>query len=429
MKKKLIWHFFKLFTNLKTAVCLLLLIAFSSIIGTIIEQDKSLEFYQLHYPLSGIFSWKFIKLFALDHLYTSWWFLFLLFMFSLALISCTFSIQFPLLKISRQWQFYKHKYQFNRLNVNRELKNIPLSLCISDLNQINYSVFHQKNQIYSYKGLFGRVGPIIVHFSIILILSGTVVSSFSAFVCQEVVPKGEFFHLQNLITSNYFSFIPQNILGKVHNFWINYNSDGSINQFFSYIELQNSNGQLLQEKLISVNTPLNYKGLSIYQTDWNIISIRLKIGNNILQLPCKLIQSDNRSRLWTVYLPINSSFNTGCLIVVSGLTNNLSIYNLKGEFLFSILLSQLFYFHNVPIVFLDIFASTGLQIKSDLGIPIVYSGFLLLIISIILSYINYSQIWFSVNLSSSLVGGNTNRSFLNFEEDLWFIESSKKEYL
>nr|YP_009369974.1 cytochrome c biogenesis protein ccs1 [Boldia erythrosiphon]ARO90662.1 cytochrome c biogenesis protein ccs1 [Boldia erythrosiphon] len=433
MKKKITWLLFKLLTNLKTAIVLLLLIASFSIVGTIIEQDKSLEFYQFHYssvsPLFGIALWQFIKLFGIDHIYTSLWFLVLLLLFSLSLASCTFSIQFPLLKISKQWYFYKYQYQFNRLNLTRTLRKIPISICISNLNKINYSVFQQKKKLYGYKGLLGRLSPIIVHLSIILILSGTIISIFTSFVCQQIVPRGEVFHLQNLTVSKYFSFIPQNTIGKVHNFWIDYNTDGSISQFFSDIELQNSNGELLQRKTISVNTPLIYKNLSIYQTDWNIVSVQLKLGNNILQLPCNFVQSDNSSRLWTVYLPITSSLDRGYIFIISGAHKILFAYNLKGELLFSILLNQLFYLHNVPIIFLDIFTSTGLQIKSDFGIPVIYFGFLLLIISIIFSYINYCQLWFSLTPLFLLVGGNTNRSFLNFEEDLWFIENSVNKYL
>ena len=45
------------------------------------------------------------------------------------------------------------------------------------------------------------------------------------------------------------------------------------------------------------------------------------------------------------------------------------------------------------IEFCDYITATGLQIKSDPGIPVIYLGFFFLLISIISSYISYSQVW------------------------------------
>ena len=65
----------------------------------------------------------------------------------------------------------------------------------------------------------------------------------------------------------------------------------------------------------------------------------------------------------------------------------------------------------------DFITGTGLQLKSDLGIGIVYFSFLLLMISIYVSFFTYSQIWL-VELSENIeIGGNSNRSVLFFQED------------
>ena len=46
-----------------------------------------------------------------------------------------------------------------------------------------------------------------------------------------------------------------------------------------------------------------------------------------------------------------------------------------------------------PITLMDILSSTGLEIKADPGIVLIYFGFLFLMISTLISYITYSQIW------------------------------------
>ena len=47
-------QFFRLIADLRFSMCLLLVIAFSSIIGTVIEQNQSIETYKLLYPLNNL---------------------------------------------------------------------------------------------------------------------------------------------------------------------------------------------------------------------------------------------------------------------------------------------------------------------------------------------------------------------------------------
>ena len=60
MKQRLL----RLLADLRFAIAILLIISLVSIIGTIIEQDQSIEIYKLNYPLTnklfGIFSWDII---------------------------------------------------------------------------------------------------------------------------------------------------------------------------------------------------------------------------------------------------------------------------------------------------------------------------------------------------------------------------------
>ena len=68
-----------------------------------------------------------------------------------------------------------------------------------------------------------------------------------------------------------------------------------------------------------------------------------------------------------------------------------------------------------PITLLEIISSTGLQIKTDPGIPVIYLGFLFLMISTLISYITYSQIWIIQKNQKLFIGGTTNRAIFDFE--------------
>lgn len=184
MKQK----FFRLLADLRFSIFILLLISLCSIVGTIIEQDQSIEIYKINYPLTnpvfGILSWDRILFFGLDHVYKTWWFLTLILLFGCSLILCSFFQQLPSLKIARRCQFFRTKSSFYKLKISTILNDFSFNKILSRLKNRQYSVFQQKSIVYSYKGLIGRIAPIIVHFSMILILVGTIGGSVFGFKAQ-----------------------------------------------------------------------------------------------------------------------------------------------------------------------------------------------------------------------------------------------------
>ncbi len=68
-------------SSLKIAILLLFLIAISCTTGTLIPQQESDQFYYDNfnkYPFLGIINGNTLLLFEFNHVYTSFWFLFLL---------------------------------------------------------------------------------------------------------------------------------------------------------------------------------------------------------------------------------------------------------------------------------------------------------------------------------------------------------------
>nr|AIA20139.1 c-type cytochrome biogenensis protein [Neoporphyra perforata] len=420
-RKDIRWHLLRLFSNLQFSIVLLLLIAIFSVVGTIIEQNKEIAFYQTHYAFSNtyykILSWKSIQILGLDHVYTTWWFLALLFVFSLSLFTCSVSRQIPSLQNARRWHFYKNPNQFKKFTGSQKIKATTLDLVASCLQYSNYHIFQQGMSIYGYKGLLGRLAPIFVHGSIILLLVGSVLGLVSGFNAQEMVPAGELFRLQNIIASGQFSYIPQEFSARVNNFEIEYNEDNSISQFFSDISVLNAEGQELKKSTIYVNKPLQFQGLTIYQTDWDIIAIRFRINSEkIVQIPLKEVLLPNNNKIWIGVLANEQEKQLS--IVLSDLQGKAAIYNRNGENIMSVSIGESYTINNSNITFLNTIASTGLQIKSDPGIPLIYTSFFFLIISISASYISYSQIWIIEKSCYYYIGGVTNRAQLIFEEEL-----------
>ena len=410
-------NIFKLIADLRFAIFILLVIAALSIIGTVIEQDQSIETYKLNYPLTnrvfGFLSWDIIIRFGLDHVYKTWWFISLILLFGLSLLTCTLLQQFPSLKIARRCQFFRTTQQFCRLNISTNLQHLSFSQLLFKIKENNYSIFQQKNIVYCYKGLIGRIAPIIVHFSMIIILIGAIIGSISGFEAQEIVPKTETFHIQNILNNGQVSLIPK-VSVRINDFWIAYTKQTTINQFYSDLSILNNDGNEVERKTIFVNSPEKYNNIDYYQTDWNIIGLRIRNKDfSIFQYPF-INLPENTEKIWLTWISDNSQLNQGLTILIDNLQGYCSIYNKEGAFLGNLELNESLKAEN-SIVLMDILSSTGLQIKADPGILLIYSGFLFLMISTLISYITYSQIWIVQDQKRIFIGGNTTRATFDFE--------------
>nr|YP_010902386.1 Cytochrome c biogenesis protein [Hypnea nidifica]WCH54241.1 Cytochrome c biogenesis protein [Hypnea nidifica] len=415
--KTLKWKIIKQLSNLNFSIILLLTICSISVLGTIIEQDKNTAYYQSNYPLkssiSYLINWKLIIYFGLDHIYTTWWFISLIFLFFCSLITCTFSQQLPSLRNARQWKFMPYGQ-----NKNSVVNYLPIKSFINiiySLNKYNYYIFQRSNKIYAYKGLIGRLAPIFVHISIIITLTGNILGLFTGFTSQEIIPKGEIFHIQNSIKSGKYSHLPYNILGQIDDFFIEYNQNSSIKQFYSLISLLNNKNENLIQQKIYVNSPLKFHGLTLYQTSWNLEGLKIQIDNQLIQQKLKEIQINN-SRTW-VY-NFNFINHKSFFFLINGLNKNILIYDSSGQLLQNLKINESFIINNHSIVVKEIIPSTGIQIKTDPGIYIVYLGFSILIVSIATSYLSYYQVWINSTRNTINLRGITNRGQLTFEEEL-----------
>jgi cytochrome c biogenesis protein len=411
MKQKI----FRLLADLRFSIFILLIISLCSIIGTVIEQDQSIEIYKINYPLTnpifGFLTWDRILQFGLDHVYKTWWFFTLIFLFGISLISCTFLQQLPSLKIARRCQFFRTTGQFSRLKISTILNNFSFNKILLRIKDNQYSIFQQKNIIYCYKGLTGRIAPIIVHFSMILVLLGTIIGSLFGFKAQEIVPKTETFHIQNILNNGQLTVVPKTS-ARVNDFWITYTKSKTISQFYSDISILDNQGNETDRKTIAVNYPLISNSVYYYQTDWNLIGLRFQtLNKEIIEYP---LVNLNQNKVWLTWISNDSSLNEGNVIIIDNLEGYCSVYNETGQFLGNIELNETVDF-KTPLTLLEIISSTGLQIKTDPGIPVIYSGFFFLMLSTLISYITYSQIWIVQKNQQIFIGGNTNRAVFEFE--------------
>lgn len=422
-------HYFQkellpLLADLRLAIALLLAIALFSASGTVIEQGQTLAFYQANYPehpaLFGFLSWQVILTLGLDHVYRTWWFLSLLILFGSSLTACTFTRQWPTLKAAQKWQVYTQPRQFQKLALSAELE-ASLDHLIPLLERQHYRIFREGNALYARKGIVGRIGPILVHASMLLILSGAIWGAMTGFFAQELVPSGQTFQIRNIFDAGPWAAgqIPKDWSVHVNRFWIDYTLEGTVDQFYSDLSVLDAAGEEVDRKTIFVNQPLRHRGVTLYQADWGIAAIRVRFNNSpVLELPMSLLDTGGKGRLWGTWVPTKPDLSAGVSIVAKDLQGTVLIYDSQGALLTTLREGMSTQVNGVTLAIAEVVGSTGLQIKADPGIPLVYAGFGFLMVGVVMSYVSHSQIWALQQDHKLYVGGRTNRAQVAFEREV-----------
>ncbi|WP_448573571.1 cytochrome c biogenesis protein [Trichothermofontia sp.] len=415
----------RVLADLRLAIVLLLVIALFSMSGTVIEQGQSAAFYAANYPedpaLFGFLTGKLILAIGLDHVYQTWWFLSLLILFGASLTTCTFTRQLPALKAARHWQFYQHPRQFEKLALSTEVAATDLTPLVPLLQTQRYRVFTEGPTLYARKGIVGRIGPIVVHASMLLILAGSILGAMTGFMAQEMVPTGMTFQIRNILHAGPWSAarIPQDWSVHVNRFWIDYTPDGTIDQFYSDLSVLDAQQQEVKRETIHVNQPLRYRGVTLYQADWAIAAVQVRINNSpTLQLPMAPLDTGGQGRLWGTWVPIKPDLSAGISLIAKDLQGMLLVYDSAGKLVATVRTGMSTQVEGVTLAVVDLLGSTGLQIKADPGIPLVYAGFGLLMLGVVMSYVSHSQIWALQQGNRLYLGGRTNRAQVAFEREL-----------
>jgi cytochrome c biogenesis protein len=411
--------------NLKFAIALVLIIAVLSITGTVIEQGETPGFYQTNYPehpaLFGFLTWKVIQVIGLDHVYRTWWYLALLVLFGVSLMTCTLTTQLPMLKSARKWKFYDNPKFFQRLALSAEIADRDLTALTEQLETKKYKIFTEGDKLYARKGLIGKIGPIVVHIGMILTLLGGVWGAMTGFIAQEMVPSGDTFQVKNILDAGPLAKnqIPKDWSVKVNRFWIEYTPLGTIDQFYSDLSVVDNNSQKeLDRQTIYVNKPLKYDGVYYYQTDWSISGVKVRINNSpIFRLPMAQLGQGVQNRIWGTWIPTKPDLSEGVSLLAKDLQGTLLVYDTKGQLVSSVRAGNSLEVNGVTLKVLEVIGGTGLQIKADPGIPIVYLGFGLLMLGVVMSYFSHSQIWAVTKDGKLYLGGRTNRAQVVFERE------------
>lgn len=284
-KKNIIWSFF---ASVKLALFLLIILAATSIIGTVIPQNNPGQFYVEQYGKNFA---DLIHTLNLYDMYNSWWFLSLLGIFSLNLIVCSLERIPGVIRIVKKDNLATPPDRLAKMKLREQF--IVEESPADAQNRVSQFLAAQgwKNTsrkagvgtlLFSQKGPWTRFGVYIVHISILIILLGAVIGS-STFA-KKVLHKPDFAFKGSVMVpeSQETDFIYAFQTGKkidlgftvrCNYFTIEYYPNGMPKTYLSKITILEDGKPVILKSgktvhFLEVNTPLTYKGITFYQSSY-----------------------------------------------------------------------------------------------------------------------------------------------------------------
>ncbi len=420
-------------SSLKVAIVLLFTIAFASAIGTTIPQGEPINNYLEVYnnqPWLGILNGSLMIKMQLNHIYTSLWFLLLLLWLGLALIICSWRRQIPTLLAALKWSDYNDPRQLYKLAIAKTVSVKSPEESLGDLSghltEKGWQVKNNKGRLAARSGLIGRIGPPIVHIGIIVLMIGAIIGALSGQRFERFLAPERSFQLLNRDGKS-------QLIVKLKSFNIDRDPKGIPEQFRSRIELIDEGQKKGFIEEISVNHPFRYRGMTIYQADWGLAAITLKLNNSPpLQLPLEILPEFG-SQSWGVIIPTKIDGSESILISLSNEKGPALIFNSNGSLLKKISPGgQSVDINGTELSIINIIPSSGILLKRDPGVPIVYTGFAITMIGTAISLISTKQLWAISDPEGKVlhIGGLSNRNIIGFANELPFLlnELNKSQF-
>ncbi|XP_048531915.1 cytochrome c biogenesis protein CCS1, chloroplastic [Triticum urartu] len=417
-------------SNLPLAITEMFAIAGLMALGTVVDQGEPPSHYFEQFPednpVFGFITWRWILTPGFDHMFSSPVFLGLLALLAASLMACTFTTQLPMVKVAKRWSFMSSGGSIRKQDFAESLPRASIQDLGVILMGAGYEVFTKGPSLYAFKGLAGRYAPIGVHVAMIFVMAGATLSATGSFKGSVDVPQGLNFVIGDIMKpKGIFSVAPDVFNTEVHvnRFYMEYYDSGEVSQFYSDLSLFDLDGKEVMRRTIKVNDPLRYGGITIYQTDWGFSALQVKKnGEGPFNLAMAPLQLNGNKKLYGTFLPLEDSDSSGVkgISMLARDLQSIVLYDQDGKFVgvrrpSSKLPIEI---NGNEILIEDAIGSTGLDLKTDPGIPIVYAGFGALMLTTCISYLSHAQLWALQDGTTVVVGGKSNRAKIEFSDEM-----------
>ncbi len=263
-----IWN---LLISVKFAIWILILLAATSMVGTVIEQNRPADELVRIY---GERTYQVLASLQLFDMYHSWWFLLLLCLFTLNLTCCTID------RLPRAVRAVRNR----RLTLTEALeKTLSLSGRWKDEGDLRQNAEAYRFalarafaapriteagdtvHLYAEKGAFGRLGAYVTHAGIIVVFVGAILGNVFGFKSYVAIPDGQTTSHLTVRRGTKTIDLPFSI--RNNKFSMETYPNGEPRRYASDLSVI-ENGREVLRKTIEVNDPLVYKGVWFYQASY-----------------------------------------------------------------------------------------------------------------------------------------------------------------
>ncbi len=272
--KKFFEKLWDLFVSVKFSITIFILLATTSIIGTLIPQNEHSGVYINAY---GESLYNILSRLQMFDMYHAWWFMLLEILLVINIIVCSIDrLDKNCKRIFSKTRSFNFSFFLNfkakkRFNSNKSITEILESY--EPFIKKNFSFRDIKNErdeciIYAEKNRWALLGVYIVHLSVVLFLAGALITSIFGFDGYVAIPEGESASSVNIKEG-----IKKDIGFEVRcdKFELQFYENGSPKEYKSYLTVI-ENGKEAFKRNIIVNDPLHYKGINIFQSNYGVIA-------------------------------------------------------------------------------------------------------------------------------------------------------------
>jgi cytochrome c biogenesis protein len=434
-QKNNIWQaFYDQLASIKLTVVTLIVIAFGALIGTLIPQGLTQEHLMEEYgPRWG----KIMDFLQLGDLYHATWFRFLLLLLCLNLVVCTLR-RFP--KTMKLVRFRDEKVEPGKLSQfshhQRLQSRLPWEELVTRLEATLSREFAPLRRIdaedayagVAERGNWSRLSVYLVHFSVLLVLVGAILGSAFGFKGMMNIVEGASGSRVNVAGGHQTLQLPFEV--RCDHFDVSFYDTGTPMEYRSDLTIL-ENGQAILQQPIRVNDPLSYKGITFYQSSY---------GSTLVSSEIELTEHET-GKTTRVSLPFQEPVSLPgtpyYVQVVSFRENIRDLGPALGVMLLreghepagNWILAKIPNFHGnriqdyqVKVLDFQQARYTGLQVKSDPGVWLVLTGFVLMVVSIgVTFYTSHRKIWVWVSARNPRkeihIAAKTNKNSLAFERE------------
>ncbi len=268
-KNNSLWQFF---ASVKLALVILCLIAITSIIGTVIPQKEAAEFYAANYgpKVAQVFS-----ILDIPDMYNSWWFLALLFLLGFNLIICSID-RFPgvwkqvtadgLALTPERLQKMAKRTSWTSPGSIEEVQATLLARLQANGFKPGSRRDDETTILFSQKGHWTRTGVYMVHTSILVIFLGAIIGTLGGFKGSVMIPETQESNKVFLYDGKGVEELDFAV--RNNKFRIDFYPNGMPKEYTSSLTVIEQGKEVLT-KVIEVNDPLTYRGITFYQSSYD----------------------------------------------------------------------------------------------------------------------------------------------------------------